>query len=648
MGIIDIASPFLKLATVSFFVALIFQSLRKTRMLYALFVIPFVLYFGFQTSLLVTVIVAGCVSLRSILLKKLDIVIGSVVSFFICVQLYTVIGIFVSPAVGFYSVIVVLILLSFYALFANASTIKLPDFRSSIMNISFLEWWVVVLAFIMSSHPQWHWDAVHANLYNAKWYVLNNSFNPLPESISSLFPQSAVAYYSFFYHIGSLRALQIAYIVPLLITLFILHKFTDKLKLKFFELLIFLPIFIFQASNGYYDLLMLSLVFSGIYLCVFDTDSIVVKLYCSSFLFGYAGGAKYFPLIYGLLPVLIALKNKVSIKHIGALIILLVLPLILWSYRTYQYTGSPVFPFMQRLFPTPLLWDKNQIIENLPMIQTPITTIKWIVGGVLLYPLFTYVHSISYIEATNGYTGIVYVLLIPIQLIVYIILIRKLLKRQFHEPEFILFYTFLAYFLIGLVARYYRYVWPFQFIHVFFVLRYALIFLSSRGIALRSFFHIFLTVCFLVFFSINLIDSNRYFRYFPYEKRLFLSPDYYEQSKRTDHSILSINSQKKVKHEALIFDASSNKNGRVHFNFRTFQCNWYYMGIEKQFVRTKNSVKNALKFLRPYTFLILDKNSTVDTASCPIFTALVKEKTNYTNAYTQIYSDSLYTVYEKK
>jgi len=501
--------------------------LKKNIKLFLLIISPLLLFY-FSPKILLILIVFYSIYLLS---SNFYYFIGY---FFALIQIYYILGLLINPKISLYFIFGLLSLIIIIKRKKNKPIINF------INNLNYLDIFIITFVFITSSLPQFHWDAVHANLYNAKWYILNNSFLPLKESISSLFPQNAIVYYSFFYQLLGLKGFQLSFILPLIFLLYFIKRFPAK---NYLYLLIFTPIVFFQASNGYYDLLLALVCLIG----VFSASS--GYIFISSLLFGFAAASKYFPIAFFPLPYLMLFtKKQFNLKKFFVVSLLLITPLTISCLRTYNYTGSPIFPFAQSIFPTPSLWSKTDILENNPMIQTSISTKQWILGGFLYYPFSTFFKSANFIESTNGYPTLTYIFLLPLLF-------------------FTLNYSFIAYLLVGLVTRYYRYVWPFQFILYF----YALTNIKK--------FPKFFSLLIIPLLLLNIFNIYKMYRTLPINTKQFFKPNYYQLASADNGPIVFLNKTKAKK----VLDASSNFLPRINITPITYQCSWYWINWQKSF-----------------------------------------------------------------
>lgn len=474
------------------------------------------------------------------------------------------------------------------------------NIQSSINSLNPIEIFVIFFAFVLSSQPQTNWDAIHANLYNAKWYFQNNSLLPIAESISSLFPQNGILYFSYFYGLGGNKILQIAYLLPLLLLIFTLKKLKFLIKnKKLFNLgsilLIATPIFIFESSAGYYDSLVLLCCITAISVFLFDTNYTQKQFYTSSFIIGFGAGIKYFPIVLFIIPLFFLLKSKFSIfskiKIFFISTILVLLPLSIWCTRTYIFTGNPVFPFAQKYFPTPNFWDPTDILENNFMIQTSMSAKKWLSGGFIYYPIETYENTNKYLEATKGYTTRAPIIFNIISIIFIInIFIKKIKKEKINNIEILLILSYFSFLLVGTLTRYYRYLWPFQ-TTVSIVTLY-LFFQKKRE-----------TILLFLIISVALLSNLKNFydhlKYTKISNNKIFNPDYYQNNYTNNDPIFFINQN--THNQDFILDSSKILLPRIYINSKVVECNWYWINGTKK-IKQENVLKD-------FKYIILSTDS---------------------------------------
>ncbi|MDP4009650.1 MAG: hypothetical protein Q8P53_01560 [Candidatus Shapirobacteria bacterium] len=563
--------------------------------------------------------------------------------FILLIEVYIVAGLILNPKLSLIFICSVLFISIFYKFKLNK---KIPtqihkNLIQFIIKLNIIDLFIINLSFIISSQPQYHWDAVMANLYNAKWYILNNSFAPILESISSLFPQNGIGFFSFFYQIGGLRGFQFSFVFPLILLIYFLKeifkKFNLSTSLQVLSYTILLtPIVIFQSSNGYYDLLLLVICLISIYFCYLYLEKPNIYLvYFSSFLFGFASGMKYFPLVFFFLPLIIVCLSKVhlTLKNFALISFIFLFPLTIWLFRTYSFTGSPVFPFAQYLFPTPKIWAPNDILENNFMIQTTLNKYQWITGGFVTYPLLTFIKSSSFLEATPGYTTLAYILFAIIFLVILVKLAIQIVKRQkFEQIQIIFLYSFIAYFAVGIVTRYYRYVWPYQFI----LALVTVIYISKLNLSRFQKYIIPLSTIIIIF---NIFNTYKYFRAFPLYTKQFFQPEYYNQPNADNGPIVFINKSTQNNVHKKVLDASKHILPRVNFSAQTHQCNWYWIGWQNFFKTNSNYYSDTLS---SFDYIITNNPIELSNNYCQDF-VLTKLKN-----IKPVYQDQNYLIYENK
>ena len=459
-----LAKPFLLLMIQCFLVSLairiIFYKFKDTKYQnYTLIpiLILFGYYFGISTSLKILYLL---ITLSLFNRKYIN---NWIVSFFVLIQIYIVLGLLSNPNVA----LIILAILGLILILTTKNFSQLTDdlslTKKFIFSLNIVELFILCLCFVMGSMPQNQFDAAHANLYNAKTYININSLSPLPESTSSLFPQNAIIYYTFFYQIGQEKSLQLAYTLPFIIIIYCFYLL--NINRIFVATILLTPIIIFEATNGYYDLLITSLIFSAATILI-SKKKYLSNIVMSAFLIGFATSCKYFPIFLTCLPILyiyLFQKKRIFIKIILTILIAS-FPLTIWLVRSYSFTHNPVFPFLQNIFPTPNFWEKNDVLENNPMIQTTINRNQWVKGAFIYYPVVTYLNTTNFLEALPQYTTIVYIILLPLNLFITLNISKKIITRKsINSNEIILICLFIGYFISGLISRYYRYLWPYQF-----------------------------------------------------------------------------------------------------------------------------------------------------------------------------------------
>lgn len=599
-----------------------------------------ILYFGFiETSLIITILIGSFLIGFKIFFFKDDLLISFVAGFFVLLGIYLVTSLIINPQLGILAIF--LLCLISLLLKSNVNKKFFTELSSGtfcfLSKLNLFEVFLLSLCFTIGSFPQVHWDAVQNNLYIAKQYIASNSLQPLEEAIPSLFPQNAIVYYSLFYQLGDVRGLQIAYIFPLVILISLVKKFVNRFRLESWKIfiygLIFTPIVLFQSANGYYDLFILILILSAIYILLMKKNSFK-GISIAVFLIGLASGAKHFPVVFIFLPVLIFLvfgNNHKRVLNTAFLILIGLLPLGIWIIRSYLFIGSPIFPFFQNIFPTPEYWPMSDVLENNPMIKTPMSALNWLSGGSLIYPILTFFFTEKYIEATLGYSGLAFIFLIPFQLVILIVVIRRILSRNFLKLDIIFIYVFCAYILVGLITRYYRYLWPFQL---------TLAFLSIIYLKNLSFFEkskkSLLKVIAVIILSLNFLGITIFFQEISPPQKFLFKPDYYFTS--SDANLITfLNNETAKKGNVVVLDASKHAVGRFNFRGKIYTCNWYWLNVYNNWKRWQ--VEDAFRrdTIVKFNYVITDSETHV------LCNDLVKKQID---KFNPIYMDSKYIIYK--
>jgi len=632
--------PFLVLLTISLITStvlrLFFYKYSHTK-ISTLIILFACLFFTYYFGLLTTFKLIFIFFTISIVSDKYDI--AWITIFFITVQLYIVTGLMLSPQVSqniltiLGVVIIILNTKNAIVFVKNLSIVK-----NFFLNLNVFELFVLVVSFLLGSIPQNKYDAIHANLYNAKTYITTNSFIPLPENTSSLFPQNAIIYYSYFYQLGQEKGLQIAYLLPLVITIFCIKKL--KIKPVFSLPFLLTPIIIFEASNGYYDLLMTSLLLSAATI-LFTSDKNFRPILSASFLIGFASGSKYFPIFITILPVLALLftsKRQNLLLKISAILLLVLFPLSLWLIRSYAFTHNPVFPFMQNTFPTPNIWEKSDVLENNPMIKTPINLKQWATGAFAYYPVTTYFNTISFVEELQKFPTLIYIIILPLQLFLFFKIILKLVtKKTIENIDITLFSLFLGYYFTGFITRYYRYLWPFQFTLAIFSILYVQNILKN---SIKS--TLILSIIFVFVLPFNLYQIFNHLRpYYNFNSKLF-QPNYYHTSPQVNDPIVFLNRVSNNNTQIKTMDASKYMLGRFHFSSRIYQCNWYWYDKVIDIIKHKNDKTYGNQILNQFEYIITNNPPEEGNNLCLSF--LLPELSKY----QKIYQDTYYQIYSTK
>lgn len=598
-------------------------------------------YFGLQAFCILSVLFSTSYYLGQKLLNRKEPILAAAIVFFFIVQIYSVVGLLLSPSIAFHSILVTSVVIMIFVTAFQVRILKLLPLIVSklggiVSSIPLVGLILIMLAFVYGSMPQtaMNWDSVYANLYNARWYVESNSFQPLEESISSIFPQQAILYYSFFYAVGGFQSLQIAYIIPLLLLLFVFKKIALKFSFsRWYEyamyVLLFVPIVLAQSASGYYDLFIASMIMISMYTMIYaDISSYVLRSIFAALFLGFAVASKFFAgalvpffiLIAGVRVYKNTIKRKLS-RTLICMVMFVILtcgPLSLWMYRSFIYTGSPVFPFFQNLFRTKDFWSSVSSVEQNAMTQTTISSSAWLRGGFLVYPVLTYFRSENFVEGTRGYPGLVYIILLPAQAIFILLLPWKLIRKKLTVHDVVFLSLFISFVLVGLVARYYRYLWPIQLalgVSTFILLwKY----LQTATFRLKSML-IFVVVFLYVIHAVDLMES---YRFVPEQPRSNLfSPDILKESP-TDPLFSTINSSSDVRP---ILDASQYTPSRLYFAQRTFMCNWYWVAGDKKVQEAMKDVETTNAFLQKFSFVITSNDDAYSANYC---VSLMKQATN--------------------
>ncbi|MEK9179068.1 MAG: hypothetical protein AAB893_01225, partial [Patescibacteria group bacterium] len=447
-------------------------------------------------------------------------------------------------------------------------------------------------------------------------------------ALSSLFPQNGVSYFSFFYGIGGFPLLSISYIIPLVTSLYVIRKLVKPRLLAY--VLILTPSFIFQGSNAYYDGLVTACLLGGIY--VLYTSENVHLIFYSIFLFGFATASKFFPALYLALPMLILIvSHKKYLRWIIPLSLIGLLPFAVWGIRSFIYTGSPIYPFFQSIFPTPLHWPKNDPLEQVAMIQTVMSAWQWVIGGFAIYPLLTYVRSDWFLEATRGFTTIFYIFHVPV---LFIAIIRIFKQPIDSRKKIVLLFAVCAYVAVGLVTRYYRYVWPFQVTS--FVLALSFLHISKL--------HRIITVILCGLIIISMIDVVRLYGTFPTSYKS-LGDSSSSRFADNDEFLVREKLNSVLQPEDRLLDASGMKLKRSYISTPVFQCNWYSIGIVDVFKRSKKDAVFARSYVRSFDYVVT--NPWIREDSCQVLKSKVITDLENTSAWEKMYSNAQYNIYKR-
>ncbi len=624
----------------------IFKNRMLTIIILLVFLLSTIYYFGFIPLLLFTIILVGSVFIGLKIFKFDDTLIALIVGFFTLLEIYIVIALLTNFSIALLSSIIISVASVIFRSGKNLIIFKKLqlDFDSYLKNFNVIDYWIIGLSFIIGTLPQSQWDAVHANLYNAKWYIINNSFKPLTESISSLFPQNAIGYYTLFYQIGGAKLLEMAYLFPLVALLLLIKNISSLLNFSktacyLWYLIIFTPIVIFQASNGYYDLLVTLTLVAAFYLLFFqNVNRSITDTFSASFLIGFGAAIKYFPLVFIFLPIVSYIINKKNrIKNVIAVslisILLSLLPLTIWMIRSFFYTGSPIFPFFQSIFQTPVFWAGEELTNNF-MIQTTMNSTGWIKGGFILYPILTFFKTTEFMEATRGYPGLVYILLIPVQFAILLLIIKRILSKSIEKRDIFYLYIFFSYFMIGLISRYYRYLWPFQFVFASITFFYIIEWIDR----LKAKKLVTGIIFFVILLNVNVMVI--YFRFFPIGPEKLFQPDFYTTRKSQKNPISFLNKETKNNKSLTILDTSFNKLPRFNFIAKTYECNWYWIGGVNEFLKTNKNQNLTKQLFKKFNYIITSNPITDSNNFC------YQTINNNKSLLKQIYSDNNYLIFK--
>jgi len=403
-----------------------------------------------------------------------------------------------------------------------------------------------------------------------------------------------------------------------------------------------LPVVIFESSTGYYDFLAAALMLSVFYLVLTTETRKVMVVYLSLFLIGFAAAIKYFPMAIAPIPLILWLKQiREDIRgyalRILIGIIVVFLPLSIWSLRAYQTTGSPVFPFFQQFFPTPELWNPDSHLEEHPILKTPTTVHRWLTGGFIMYPVLTYVYTDKYLEAYQGYTGIAAIALMGIVVLVIIIGLLKVLRRiPFTRTDYLFWASLAAYFVVGIVTRYYRYLWPFQLLLTVAALTSLNQYVNRRGKSSWRKFLLVTTTILLVFSSV--IEIARYYRHYPHIFSSLFQPE--KSQEATYHGPLTYLESHLSVVDKPVLDGSLYSLPRLFVPSRVYQCNWYWIeGTQR--VRREMKDQEIIDLLHEFSYVVYTSSG----ADVPNLCNSIIKRSRQLDILDQVYADELYTIY---
>jgi hypothetical protein len=114
----------------------------------------------------------------------------------------------------------------------------------------------------------------------------------------------------------------------------------------------------------------------------------------------------------------------------------------------------------QKYFRTPEFWEVDSSVDQNAMTQTTMPASTWLKGGVFAYPVLTYLNTAEFVEATKGFPGLIYVLLLPIQVISLGIALNHVIKRKATTMEVVLLAALQV--CLSLVWLFVTIIWPFQ------------------------------------------------------------------------------------------------------------------------------------------------------------------------------------------
>lgn len=625
--------------------------LRKLRivLLFAL-IIGSVVYLKLLSVLFFLLFFVSAYLLAKKIFKIEDNILALLIGIFSIIQIYIVLSLLINPSVSYFAIIFLSLANIFFNFQHNIVIMRdlVRGLSIIVQKFNIFDWWLILITAVLGSLPQFHWDAAHANLYNAKWYILNNSFAPLAESISSLFPQNAVAYYSLFYKIGEHQGLHLSFFLPLVLIILLVKQFIFKSKIsKVLSLAIYAalltPIVIFQASSGYYDLLIACLLMGAVYALTYSAKKDLIQAcLAASFLIGFAAGMKYFALVLIPLPICILLLQRSNLRKfilpiIALTVFIPIFSLGIWMLRSYSSTGSPVFPFFQSYFPTPNMWVGSDRLEQNFMIQSTMKTIDWIKGGFLTYPGISYLHSPEFMEAAKGYTGTIYIFGMLGQIVVLILVIKRvLIKRVIATSELIFTLLFIAYFIVGILTRYYRYLMPFQLV----LLLSAVLLINKLFVftfRIKSIIGVLLA-CVIILNFHNMVE---YYRYYPISNPQLFRPDYYQNPLSSTGPIGYLN-QHSTKYERIL-DASQYLLSRVHLTPTTYQCNWYWINGSQLIVD-----QSYAELLSQFDYLVTSDPPETAVNYCQEFVSKVVSDPGNTLVYSDHVTHRIYKLQHEK
>ncbi|MCL4386195.1 MAG: hypothetical protein M1326_07770, partial [Cyanobacteria bacterium] len=329
-------------------------------------------------------------------------------------------------------------------------------------------------------------------------------------------------------------------------------------------------------------------------------------------------------------------KNKIQMKLLTVTIlssVLCLFPLSIWLVRSYLTVGSPIFPFFQSIFPTPRFWSGAELTNNF-MIQTTMSTTDWLKMGFIKYPFLTYFKTESFLEATRGYPGVIYMLLLPIQALIFIKVIFSIIKRIAKKIDFYYLYLLVAFFTVGIITRYYRYLWPFQLlleiISIIYINRFILNFK----------YKMLFKIAFFLILIININNVIAYFRFFPIITDRFFKPNYSKAISNSYDPISFINRQVKYPEKVKVLDVSKNILPRFHTKAITYECNWYWVKGLDEFAKARKNLNYSKKLIDGFDYIIT--SNPIGQAENYCVDKIEKEK----NLLKQVFSDQYYLIFK--
>jgi len=303
----------------------------------------------------------------------------------------------------------------------------------------------------------------------------------------------------------------------------------------------------------------------------------------------------------------------------------------IWATRSYNATSNPFFPFAQNIFPTPKYWSGESIEYNF-MIQSKVTVKDWLTGSAFIYPYRVYKNTSQFAESTETFSGFFPLIFILSFIFASIFFIKS--KQKTSEGYMVLI-CFLCYFCVGIATRYYRYLFPFMVVSTILSIYFLL---KNKFISKK----ILVVVCLMTTIT-NLIYTRDYYKTQGIEFNNLLNPSAYSQPYvkfLNMRLIYAINKYTNNNPNIKTLDISSNTPGRLLISGHTFQCNWYWTGLDTDIL--KNKSKNDIKTIsESFDIYITDNTENIKQAEplkrCNIFIPDNKKliyKDYYYNVYT--------------